>query len=313
MPVRDRIRRLFFTSEPRLRTPFRVGLAIGITFILLLFVQQLIPRIAGYSDGVTILFAVGVIRLALFLGSVAVFVRLLDRRQLTNYGILPTTAQWWRELGIGFVIGAGLIIGLALVKYLSGWASVRGVFTSVSQSNIGSTFPVDNRLPFWSGLFGMTFLMVVAGITEEVAFRGYLIPNLEAGFSFFSTRYATLAAVITASLPFALGHLPNPNATVISTFNTFLAGMWLALAYVFTGRLGLPIGLHIGWNLTMGIGVGLPVSGLLFPAVLIHLESTGPTYITGGTYGPEGGILGVCAIVLGLVFVWWYSKSLSEE
>lgn len=309
MALRDRIARILFTDEPRPRTPIRLGLAVVVTFVLLRFVQRVVRWVEGYGTGATVIVAVGAIRVVLFLGLAALFVRLLDRRRLSEYGIRPTTGRWWRELVVGFGIGAGLIAALAAVTLLVGWASVAGTFARVPGTNVGSAFPISGAPPFWEGLLAMAFLMLAVGITEEVAFRGYLIPNLEAGFAFVSRRYATPAAVVASSLPFALGHIPNPNATVVSTVTTFLAGVWLATAYVVTGRLGLPIGLHVGWNATMGVGAGLPVSGLVFPAALVNLEPTGPAHVTGGSYGPEGGLLGLAAVVLGLVFVWWYATA----
>jgi membrane protease YdiL (CAAX protease family) len=146
-------------------------------------------------------------------------------------------------------------------------------------------------------------------VSEEAIIRGYLLPNVESGVAFFTERYATLGAMAITSGLFAVLHLANPGATVLGTLNTFLAGMWFAAAYVFTRRLGLAVGLHLGWNLLLGAGVGLPVSGFLLPVTIIDLEVSGSTLLLGNTYGPEAGLFASVAIVAGIVVVGWYADT----
>jgi hypothetical protein len=58
------------------------------------------------------------------------------------------------------------------------------------------------------------------------------------------------------------GHAFNPGATVISSIAIALeAGVLLAAAYVVTGRLWFPTGLHAAWNFTEGSLFGMSVSG----------------------------------------------------
>ncbi len=73
----------------------------------------------------------------------------------------------------------------------------------------------------------------------------------------------------------------------------------LAAGYVLTGELAVPIGPHTTWNLFQGGVYGFPVSGLGVDVSLIAVEVTGPRWVTGGAFGPEAGLLGVCAMVLG--------------
>jgi len=85
-----------------------------------------------------------------------------------------------------------------------------------------------------------------------------------------------------------------------------LAGVWLAVAYWCTRSLWLALGLHWAWNWAMGSLVGLPVSGLtrLSPASLLTATDMGPTWLTGGAYGIEGGAACTVALIFSTIFIW---------
>jgi uncharacterized protein len=99
----------------------------------------------------------------------------------------------------------------------------------------------------------------------------------------------------------------NPHATIVSSLAIAIeAGVLLAVAYAATGRLWLPIGIHIGWNFTEGRIFGVPVSG--FPAVpsLFRGTVSGPDFLTGGTFGLEASLLAVlvCSVAAALLIAY---------
>jgi hypothetical protein len=106
----------------------------------------------------------------------------------------------------------------------------------------------------------------------------------------------------------------NPNATWISTSALMLAGLFLGLGYILTGSLALPIGLHLTWNFFQGSIFGFPVSGIAFNvATLIAIKQEGPVVWTGGAFGPEAGLLGIVAIVIGCaLIVWWVQRNYGQ-
>ena len=139
----------------------------------------------------------------------------------------------------------------------------------------------------------------MAALFEESLFRGYPLQTLNrAGLMWL--------AVLLTSVPFAIIHLRNPNATAYSSINTALAGVWLAAAYLRTRSLWFPLGVHWAWNWAQGSIFGSPVSGITDLAAhpLLRASDHGPAWLTGGSYGLEGGIACTITLVLSTLLIW---------
>ncbi len=194
---------------------------------------------------------------------------------------------WFRDLMIGSAIG---VISLALAAGIA--TAAGGLRFSISSAGM---FPqVAKTLILSGGLF------IVAALAEEALFRGYPLQTL-------ARAHLASLGVLIISLAFASGHLQNPNAgEALSFINTALAGVWLAVAYLRTRSLWFPLGVHWAWNWALGSLFGLPVSGLtrLAPYPLLHGIDLGPTWLTGGSYGIEGGLACTVALVLSTIFIW---------
>jgi len=114
-------------------------------------------------------------------------------------------------------------------------------------------------------------------------------------------------ALMLSAIIFGSGHLINPNASFISILSTMLGGLAYGCAFLAAERIWFPLGLHITWNYCQARVFGFVLSGKFNgPVPFIQQHDLGPALLTGGAYGPEGGILGLCAriLVLGLITAW---------
>jgi membrane protease YdiL (CAAX protease family) len=231
---------------------------------------------------------------------------IVDRRRLSDYG-LGLTLQWLRDAGFGLGIGFALPTLILLTQVGSGYTTVTG-FAPTEATDMfafGSSGP-GLRL----GLLLMFFL--VQATFEEFLIRGYLLTNIAEGLSGWLGRRATVIAVVFTGGLFGVLHWRNPSATLLSALNISLYGILLGGCYVFTGQLGIATGFHIAWNYTLSLW-DFPVSGLNTGVALIRTESTGPAVVTGGGFGPEGGLLALGAFIIGTVGLWWWLRREYDE
>jgi len=245
--------------------------------------------------------ASGIIAVATFVATIAsvwVAGRFFDRRRFANFG-LHIDRNWWIDLGFGLGLGAALMGFIFAFELAFGWITITDTFHS---ETTGLGFP--------AALTFRLLAFVCVGIYEELLFRGYQLKNMSEGLlavPSLGPRGAILASLLISSALFGLAHAGNPNATAISTFNLILAGFFLALGYLLTGRLAIPIGLHITWNFFQGNVFGFPVSGSAAnTTTLIAIDQGGNPLLTGGAFGPEAGLIGIVALLLGsvLIVVW---------
>lgn len=146
---------------------------------------------------------------------------------------------------------------------------------------------------------------VVVAANEELVARGYILQNL-------AEDWGMPVAVTASSILFGLAHLGNSHAGLLSTVSIVLAGILLATGYLVTRSLWLPIALHFSWNFFQSTVFGFPVSGNPPGFSLLQTEVAGPELITGGAFGPEGGLLGLEATLLGIGLLWMWGRKLDR-
>ncbi|MCE1253167.1 MAG: CPBP family intramembrane metalloprotease [Anaerolineae bacterium] len=220
----------------------------------------------------------------------------MDHRPFRDFGF-HFSPLWTADFVFGLVLGAVLMMLIFACEYLLGWVEINSFF----KSNIPD-------VPFYSGIISSFFMFFLVSIYEETFSRGYQLRNLAEGFNlkFLSPTTAVILAYIVSSSFFGLLHAGNPNSTFISTFNLIITGLFLGLGIILTGNLSLSIGIHITWNFFQGNVFGFPVSGSSTPASFIAITQKGNDLITGGKFGPEAGLIGLFAVLLGcvLIFAW---------
>jgi len=148
---------------------------------------------------------------------------------------------------------------------------------------------------WWSGAWGLLAILVPAALWEELSMRGYLLSVLR-------ERFGTVVALVATSLVFGALHLQNAGATALSTAAVALAGVFLGLIRLQTGSLAAAWAAHLAWNVTMSFALRTPVSGIDLTMGGYRVVNAGPDWMTGGAWGPEGGV----AAMLGMALASWY-------
>lgn len=151
-------------------------------------------------------------------------------------------------------------------------------------------------------------IFILNSAAEETMFRGYLLQT-------FARAKLAWVAILLTSLFFTAGHLGNPNTSALGLINTLLAGLWFSFAYLKTRSLWLPFGAHFAWNFVQGAILGIPVSGItrVTPAPLLQQVDSGPAWLTGGSYGIEGGIACTIGILLSTALLYFLPIKADEE
>ncbi|MFJ8754842.1 lysostaphin resistance A-like protein [Streptomyces sp. NPDC102441] len=183
-------------------------------------------------------------------------------------------------------IGRGTLIGLALFG-----AVITNIYFNAHYEINGLGSP--------TGAVGLVGLMAAAAVTEELMFRGVLFRVIE-------ERTGTWISLTLTGVLFGAMHLLNANASLWGAVAIAIeAGGMLAAAYAATRSLWVPIGLHFGWNFAAGGIFSTEVSGNNTPQGLLDTVTSGPAWVTGGDFGPEGSVYSVLfGVLLTIAFMW---------
>jgi membrane protease YdiL (CAAX protease family) len=216
----------------------------------------------------------GAIVAALFTGAYLAFVRLIERRTPTAFGL----SGWAKELG------AGLLIGFLIFSAIVGVIALFGGYRVVGTHGPEVLWPVIG-------------IALISGFSEEILMRGIVFRLIERWLG------SWIALAVSAALFGAL-HLANPNASMFAALCiAFEAGIMLAAIYMVTRRLWAAIGIHAAWNFTQGGIYGIAISGLDSRGLLVP-RITGPDLLTGGAFGAEASLPAlVLATALGIVLL----------
>ncbi|BCY17167.1 hypothetical protein hrd7_10160 [Leptolinea sp. HRD-7] len=287
------MRKMFISSEGRLRAGWRVLIQFFFFFMILIASQMV--QSDGYRNGNAISYAAGSLTyIAGILFITFALSRYLDHRPVHEIG-LRVNREWWLDLSAGLVIGAFTLGIVALLENCLGWAE----FTFNPRNSLNTPL-------FVTALLALLNLTAV-GFGEELTFRSYQLTNLAEAFGKkVGLKKAVIIALCLTSIFFGITHLLNPNASFLPALNIMLAGLLLGLAYVWSGNIALPLGIHITWGYFEEFIFGYANSGQIPVNSLWQNSVSGPTLWTGGSFGPEGGLLILLAILVdvGLVYFW---------
>ena len=189
----------------------------------------------------------------------------------------------WKGLALGIAAALGALV-LGLVVGGARWSTGAGSWLE------------------WLRAVGTTAgALALPALAEELIFRGVPLVLL-------ARHIGRARAVIATAAIFGIAHLPNPDVSGLAIANITVAGVLLGTIFYAPGGIWAAWGGHLGWNLSLAVS-GAPVSGLPLPIPRVVYHPGGPDWLTGGAFGPEGGILATMAMAGAIVLAWrWIPK-----
>ena len=262
---------------------FRFGLSETI------YTMQGVPALeAGFWMGLQLISSFTLIYVILWL-----WLKFFEKRPFwtMGYELKDALMQYARGFFVGAIMFAGAVGILAFFK------SVEFEFG-------------DPGTQGFAALGGVTLVLfgwIVQGGAEEVLMRGWVLPVIGA-------RYKPWIGLLVSSILFSLLHLLNPGLSVIAVVNLALFGVFAGLYAMHEGSLWGISALHTVWNWVQGNFFGFEVSGMnASGGTLINLTESGADWLTGGSFGPEGGLAVTVVLVIGTALtLFWPSKNRDE-
>jgi membrane protease YdiL (CAAX protease family) len=269
--------------SPPVTTPTQrqklIGLALRVgvfALIAALGYYLVFPIIIGFIGApVLVISTLGTFAAAAVANTLAL--RIYERGNLADIG-LGWTAASRRNLSLGMLGG----IGAALVVVVLPLA-LRGADLE----------PVPNEHFRWPSLLFVSILLLFGAVGEEMLFRGY-------GFQVLVRGIGPFATILPVAVLFGFAHSQNLNFGPLALVNTILWGVVFGYAYLRSGDLWLPIGLHFGWNWALPL-LGVNLSGFTMDVTGYAMHWKIGERWSGGAYGPEGGLL-TTVVAIGLFF-----------
>jgi len=210
----------------------------------------------------------------------ALLMRIFERAHLVDIG-LGWNASSVRNLLIGLAGGTGSATVVLVGPVVFGLAEFEAV---------------PGADPHWWTLAFVIVVLLFGAVGEEMLFRGYAFQVLVASAGPFAT-------ILPVGLLFGLAHASNVGVTTLGLVNTTVWGVLLGYAFVRSGDLWLPIGLHLGWNWALPL-FGVNLSGFTMDLTGYALHWKVGSIWSGGAYGPEGGLLTSAVTVLLFLYLW---------
>jgi len=279
----------FINQFGHLRAFWRITLVLVITFALSYAFSWLVKFIPFPDEGKALItwkeFGHRGATLTAMILAAFITLRWIDRRPITLLG-LNLLHGWKRDFGVGLIIGIGMISIALACLWAGGWMSM-----SLNDLTLGLLGAISKAF----------LLFFVAALMEELMLRGYPLQ------AFIEGSRVWIAVILLSSI-FSVMHFNNPDATIPSSLNIFLAGILLSVCYLKTRSLWLPTGLHLGWNWMQASFWGMGVSGYHVKWSVFSAEAQGAEWISGGKFGAEASIFATVIISVVAYLIWKTDK-----
>lgn len=205
----------------------------------------------------------------------------IEGRPFGVYG-LPRSGAFRKHFWSGIVWGIGSLTVLML--------ALRGVHAFYFGGPALHGLRIFKFAFFWA-----VFFLIVA-FFEEFLLRGYAQFTLARGITFWP-------AALLLSIAFGAIHLGNQGEDKIGALGAAAIGLFFCLTLRRTGNLWFAVGMHTSWNWGETYLYSVPNSGMVVPGHLLNSSFHGPSWLTGGSVGPEASLFVFLLIgVMWLIF-----------
>lgn len=237
---------LFGSGDQRVRACWRVLLAwpllplvgVGVALVTpLLGVSGMIP--AGPLQGI------------LFAGVLLVWSRYIDRRPLTDYGVVATRS-WLSRVLVGFAVVVVVWSGWHVLATSRGWMQI-GWAATAPETVVGAAVSLVVNTWVQDVVF---FAIVLKAAAEGLHNRGV------------EPYRAVLGGWVVSIGFFTVIH---EQTTLLDATNSVVTAAVFGLLYLHTADLGLTIGVH--WGSSYAAGVLFPTQSGLGPSVFVVSEA----------------------------------------
>jgi len=271
---------LIYTTERRIRAPWRILLFLVVMVATLVLAAWLEFAVDGFSEGLgyTPLVSEWAVPLG-FVAATWVMLRWVEGRGWDYVG-LDRNAARPRLLISGSVMGLLPIAVPSVLLLMTGQLDVvrsePGSWWAATGISLGNLFP--------------------AAFGEELLLRGYIFAVLREAIG---SRWT----LVSTSIVFGLLHIPNPGSDAQSIAIVMMAGFFLGSVLLATRSLWAATMAHFVWNWFMAAALHAPVSGLPVRTPDYRVVDSGPDWLTGGAWGPEGGFLAAFGMFAVLMYL----------
>ena len=217
--------------------------------------------------------------------SLLVFIRVkfIEKRKISTLGF--GREKWIKNYTKGFFTGILMMSIVVLLLFIFGCIEV--------EKN-------PNQPVGISALGGVVFILlgwIIQGATEEIVTRGWFMNVIGA-------RYNISFGLILSSTIFGLLHLLNPDVNYLAVINIILVGFFFGIYALKNKDLWAVCGMHTAWNFAQGNIFGFEVSGInVEVASIFDLNLVGSNVISGGSFGPEAGLVSTCVLLSSILLV----------
>ncbi len=257
---------------------FVVPVALAHNIFTMAVIEKSQPPLATYLT-----YAENIVNIALFLLAYRLYCKLVEKRKSLEIGWNNSVS----ETATGFIGGA------VLIAFMVGLFSIFGYY-KVSGFSDNQSILIKAFFRFGVGAFLQEFFirLILFRLVEELI--------------------GTWCSLVAVASLFGLIHIGNENATVFTSIAIAASDVLLIAAFVYTRRLWLVWGFHFGWNFMQDGFFGMPNSGITELPSWIQPKITGPTWLTGGSFGVEASMVAIALQVILGVWLLLHARNLGQ-